>query len=63
MKINTLSSEGERQLLVDIMYIRKLLAQFVKQPEEMFDILDTIVVGLLISKRVAGVMPLEEIFE
>ena len=34
MRINMLSSEGEKQLIADIVYIRKLIGQFLNSPSQ-----------------------------
>lgn len=62
MRINNLSQEGERQLVVDIVYIRKLIGQFLAKPA-IFETLDTIMVGVLSSKKDAENKTCDEILE
>ena len=59
LKIPTLSADSEKTLLVDLLYIRKLLSQFLSPSSSsdedsnttQFEIFDTLIFALIISKR------------
>ncbi len=65
MRINILSNDGERQLIVDIVYIRKLIGQFLNtnSNNDLFETLDTILLATLTSKKEAEIRPHEELLE
>ncbi|CDW77287.1 UNKNOWN [Stylonychia lemnae] len=71
MKINILSADGERQLIADIIYIKKLLSQFCNphtliSPDDgkgIFEIMDSIVIGLVANKKLASDSSISEIID
>jgi hypothetical protein len=59
-----LSPEGERQLAVDIVYIRKLIGQFISgHTKDLFEAFDSILIGVLAPKKDAENKSVDEILE
>ena len=59
LKIGVLSGDGEKQLISDVLYIKKLVQQFCNLELEQFYELDSIVIGVMVGKN-SGQMNLKE---
>ena len=60
LKINSFSGQAERQLISDIIYIRKLISQFISGN---FEIFDTLVLAFTASKKDAENKTIVELVE